>query len=71
MEAAIRTAHYLITGEELEELKLQQLRGLTGVKEARSRRTAWSSASRWSAAWATPRLLDEIRAVATTCTSSR
>jgi iron-only hydrogenase group A len=35
MEAAIRTAHWMITGEELKELKLQQLRGLKGVKEAR------------------------------------
>ncbi len=35
MEAAIRSAHYLLTGQELKELKLQKLRGLKGVKEAR------------------------------------
>ncbi|MBN2092057.1 iron hydrogenase small subunit [candidate division KSB1 bacterium] len=34
MEAAIRTAHYLITGKEMEELKVQSVRGLDGVKEA-------------------------------------
>jgi len=37
MEAAVRTAHYLLTGEELAELKVQPLRGLEGVKEARVR----------------------------------
>jgi iron-only hydrogenase group A len=35
MEAAIRTAYYLITGRELENLEVQAVRGLTGVKEAR------------------------------------
>ena len=34
MEAAIRSAHYLLTGNELQEVKLQQLRGLKGVKRA-------------------------------------
>ncbi len=34
MEAAIRTAHFMLTGEELNAPKLQPLRGLTGVKEA-------------------------------------
>ncbi len=34
MEAAIRTAHYLITGKEMEELKVQSVRGLDGIKEA-------------------------------------
>lgn len=34
MEAAVRTAHYLITGQEMEALRLQQLRGLNGVKRA-------------------------------------
>ncbi len=33
MEAAIRTAHYLLTGEELEDLKIQAVRGLKGSKE--------------------------------------
>jgi NADP-reducing hydrogenase subunit HndD len=35
MEAAVRTAHRLVTGEELAGLKLQNLRGLKGVKHAR------------------------------------
>ena len=34
MEAAIRTAHYLITGKEMDNLKVQALRGLAGTKEA-------------------------------------
>ena len=33
MEAAVRTAHYLLTGKELPELKIEPLRGLKGVKE--------------------------------------
>ena len=32
MEAALRTAHFLLTGKELAELKIQPLRGLKGVK---------------------------------------
>jgi NADH-quinone oxidoreductase subunit G/NADP-reducing hydrogenase subunit HndD len=36
-EAAIRTAHYLVTGQELPDLKVQAVRGLKGVKEARVR----------------------------------
>jgi len=35
MEAAIRTAHYLITGRDLEDLRVQAVRGFKGVKEAR------------------------------------
>jgi NADH-quinone oxidoreductase subunit G/NADP-reducing hydrogenase subunit HndD len=35
MEAAIRTAHYLVTGRELANLDVQAVRGLDGVKEAR------------------------------------
>ena len=34
MEAAVRTAYHLITGSELEELKIQPVRGLEGIKEA-------------------------------------
>ena len=34
MEAAIRSAHYLITGRELADLKVTAVRGLKGVKEA-------------------------------------
>lgn len=33
MEAAVRTAHYLLTGKELPELDVQPLRGLDGAKE--------------------------------------
>ena len=35
MEAALRTAHYLITGEEMSELKVAPVRGLDGIKEAK------------------------------------
>ncbi len=35
MEAAIRSAYFLITGKELENLKIQPVRGLDGVKEAK------------------------------------
>ena len=34
MEAAIRTAHYLITGKELDNLKIQAVRGMSGTKTA-------------------------------------
>ncbi len=34
MEAAVRTAHYFITGKELPNLRIQPLRGMAGVKEA-------------------------------------
>lgn len=34
MEAALRTAHYLITGKEITNLEIKELRGLDGVKEA-------------------------------------
>jgi NADH-quinone oxidoreductase subunit G/NADP-reducing hydrogenase subunit HndD len=35
MEAAVRTAHVLVTGENANDLKLQGLRGLDGMKEAK------------------------------------
>ena len=35
MEAAIRTAHYLVTGAELADFTVTAVRGLEGVKEAR------------------------------------
>jgi iron-only hydrogenase group A len=35
MEAAIRSAHFFITGKELEDLKVEAVRGLDGVKKAR------------------------------------
>ena len=34
MEAAVRTAHYLLTGRELTDMQVQPVRGLAGVKEA-------------------------------------
>ncbi|MFW5878199.1 MAG: NADH-dependent [FeFe] hydrogenase, group A6 [Myxococcota bacterium] len=36
MEAAVRSAHFLLTGEELEDLRIQPLRGMKGVKELRA-----------------------------------
>ncbi len=35
MEAALRTAHKLITGKELKSLKIEQVRGMDGIKEAK------------------------------------
>lgn len=35
MEAALRTAHYLVTGRELDDLNVQAVRGADGVREAR------------------------------------
>lgn len=35
MEAAVRTAHYLITGEDMSDPKISALRGMQGLKEAR------------------------------------
>lgn len=35
MEAAIRTAYHMVSGEDLADLKVQAVRGLKGVKEAR------------------------------------
>lgn len=35
MEAAIRTAHFLVTGKELGDLRVEAVRGMAGVKEAR------------------------------------
>lgn len=36
MEAALRTAHFFLTGQRMEALKVQPLRGLEGVKEFRA-----------------------------------
>ncbi len=35
MEAAIRTAYFMITGNELKSLKVEAVRGLEGIKEAK------------------------------------
>ncbi len=37
MEAAIRTAHFLLTGAELADLKIEPLRGMQGAKELRAK----------------------------------
>ncbi len=37
LEAALRTAHFLLTGKELDARRVQEIRGLQGVKEARVR----------------------------------
>jgi NADH-quinone oxidoreductase subunit G len=34
MEAALRTAHHLVTGQKLEKVEFENVRGLKGVKEA-------------------------------------
>jgi len=34
MEAALRTAHFMITGKEMEDLELKQVRDMSGIKEA-------------------------------------
>ena len=54
MEAAVRTAHFLLTGKELADLKIEPLRGLTGCKEAHAQgRRPRGRRRRWSAGWAT------------------
>lgn len=37
MEAAVRTAHFLITGQEAPKLEVQPVRGMKGIKEIRTR----------------------------------
>jgi NADH-quinone oxidoreductase subunit G/NADP-reducing hydrogenase subunit HndD len=37
MEAAVRSAHFLLTGQEMGELKIQPLRGQKGIKELHAR----------------------------------
>ncbi|MGD0094094.1 MAG: [FeFe] hydrogenase, group A, partial [Planctomycetota bacterium] len=37
MEAAVRSAHFLLTGKEMGDLKIQPLRGLKGCKELRAK----------------------------------
>jgi iron-only hydrogenase group A len=36
MEAALRSVHFLLTGRELEDLRIQSVRGMKGVKELRA-----------------------------------
>jgi len=35
MEAALRTAHFLATGKELEKLEVNEIRGMKGIKEGK------------------------------------
>lgn len=35
LEAAVRTAHYFLTGNELSEMEVKELRGLNGIKETK------------------------------------
>jgi iron-only hydrogenase group A len=37
MEAALRSVHFLLTGRELEDLRIQSVRGMKGVKELRAK----------------------------------
>lgn len=63
MEAAIRTAHFLLTGRELEELKVQAVRGFQGVKETKVRIGDLEiGVAVVSGLMNARRLLDEIRA---------
>ena len=63
MEAAIRTAHFLLTGRDLEELKVQAVRGLDGVKEVRLEIDGLSlGAAVVSGLGNARRLLEEVRA---------
>ncbi|MFO7905254.1 MAG: NADH-dependent [FeFe] hydrogenase, group A6 [Planctomycetota bacterium] len=63
MEAAIRSAHYLITGKELEELTVTPLRGLEGCKELRANIEGLDvGAAVVSGLGNARKLMDEIRA---------
>jgi iron-only hydrogenase group A len=63
MEAAVRTAHYLLTGQELSKLEIQPLRGLKGAKEIRVKIGDLDvGAAVVSSLGNARKLLDEIRA---------
>jgi NADH-quinone oxidoreductase subunit G/NADP-reducing hydrogenase subunit HndD len=63
MEAAVRSAHYLITGKELGALKIQPLRGMAGSKELRVKIGELDvGAAVVSGLGNARKLLDEIRA---------
>ena len=63
MEAAVRTAHFLLTGKELADLKIQPIRGLKNVKEYRAKigdlEVGTAAASGLGSA---RQLLDQVRA---------
>ena len=63
MEAAIRTAHYLLTGQELAKPDIQPLRGMKGAKELRAKIGELEvGAAVVSGLGNARKLLDEIRA---------
>jgi iron-only hydrogenase group A len=63
MEAAVRTAHYLITGREMDKLEIQPVRGLKGSKEIHTKIGGLEvGAAVVSGLGNARRLLDEIRA---------
>ncbi|NMB74890.1 MAG: 2Fe-2S iron-sulfur cluster binding domain-containing protein [Myxococcales bacterium] len=63
MEAAIRSAYFLITGSELSELKIQEVRGLKGIKEARVKIGDLELCAAVASSLGNARkLLDEVRA---------
>ena len=72
MEAAIRTAHYLVTGKELGKLEVQAVRGLKASKKPAWRSTAWNWGWPSPADWATPAGCSTRSArAAAICTSSK
>jgi iron-only hydrogenase group A len=63
MEAAVRTAHYLLTGQELAKLEIQPVRGLKGAKEIHTKIGELEvGAAVVSGLRNARKLLDEIRA---------
>ena len=63
MEAAVRTAHYLLTGQELAKLEIQPVRGLKGAKEIHTKIGELEvGAAVVSGLGNARKLLDEIRA---------
>ena len=63
MEAAIRSTYWLLTGEELKELKMQDLRGMKGSKELRVKIGDLEvGAAVVSSLQSARKLLDEVRA---------
>ncbi|MDD4004416.1 MAG: NADH-dependent [FeFe] hydrogenase, group A6 [Elusimicrobiaceae bacterium] len=63
MEAVVRTAYHMLTGTELENLKLAPVRGLDGIKEARIKAGALDVGIAVASGLGNARkLLDEIRA---------
>ncbi|HOX08058.1 MAG TPA: NADH-dependent [FeFe] hydrogenase, group A6 [Planctomycetota bacterium] len=63
MEAAVRTAHVLITGQEMGDLKIQPLRGQKGIKELHAKIGDLEVGAAVASGLANARkLLDEVRA---------